>query len=111
MRSSGKMKTPARDLAKDAGRLGEREKLSRNGVVRESRQDADDPFSEERIMEIIEDAKRNPMTPEEAAGEFRELARYGAAQAKQLGIKERDIPDIIHQFRARNRASQSRSRH
>jgi hypothetical protein len=105
MRSSGKMKTPVRNLAKDPGRVADREKLSRNGVVRESRQDADDAFSEERIMEIIEDAKRNPMTPEEAEAEFRELARYGAAQAKKLGIQERDIPDIIHRFRARNRAS------
>jgi hypothetical protein len=105
MRSSGKMKTPVRDLAKDPGRVADREKLSRNGGVRESRQDADDPFSDERIMEIIEDAKRNPMTPEQAEAADRELAEYGANQAKKLRIKERDIPDFIHRLRAGNRAS------
>ena len=105
MRSSGKMKTPVRDLAKDAGRLADPEKHSRNGVVGESRQDADDPFSEERIMEIIDDAKRNPMTPEEAEAVDRELAEYGLKQAKKVPIKERDIPEFIHRLRARNRAS------
>jgi hypothetical protein len=66
---------------------------------------ADDPFSDERITKIIEDAKRNPMTPDEDEAEFRSLAEYGAKQAKKLGIKERDIPEIIHRFRARTRAS------
>src|SRR3954451_20808935 len=111
MRISRKTKSSLHHgIAKDAVRLADGEERSRNGVMREAaqpdaRQDADDPFSDERIMEIIEDAKRNPMSPEEAEAEDRYLAEYGASQAKKLGIKERDIPEIIHRFRARNRAS------
>jgi hypothetical protein len=105
MRTSGRNKSSSRDLAKDAARLADRENPTQNGAMREPRQDADDPFSEERILEIIEDAKRNPMTPEEAEAADRELAEYGAGQAKKDRIKERDIPEFIHRLRAGNRAS------
>ncbi len=31
--------------------------------------------------------------------EWRELRRYGAARAKRLGIKARDVDRLIHQYR------------
>jgi AbrB family looped-hinge helix DNA binding protein len=64
----------------------------------------DDPFSLERIDAIIEDARKNPMSPKELAAEYASLAAYGARQAKKLGIRDRDIVRIIHEFRASQRA-------
>src|SRR3954463_574870 len=86
------------EMAKDAARLAKRENRSVSALMREAfgqyrnaERPAEGPFSEDRIEEIIADAKRNPMTPEEAEAEFRRLSTYGASQAKKLGIKERDI--------------------
>lgn len=59
------------------------------------------------IMDLIREAEeeqaREPMTIEEKLKESEELARYGAQQAKKLGIKPEDIDRIIHAHRARQR--------
>jgi hypothetical protein len=57
---------------------------------------------EERwIMDLIREAKeereKHPMTEEEMLRESEELARYGAQQAKRLGIKPQDINRIIYE--------------
>jgi len=54
------------------------------------------------VMQIIEEAKRNPMTAKELAAENARLMAYGARQAKKAGIKERDIPRVIHDSRSRH---------
>ncbi len=43
------------------------------------------------------------MTPEEVKKEDEELRGYGAAQAKKLGIKEKDIDRLIHEYRKERR--------
>jgi hypothetical protein len=58
------------------------------------------------IKEAQEEQARNPMTVEEELAEEVELAAYGEAQAKKLGIKEEDVMDIIYEFR---REKQQRS--
>jgi len=56
-------------------------------------------------MQIIEEAKTNPMTARELAAENARLMAYGARQAKKAGIKERDVPRVIHESRSRQRSS------
>ena len=60
------------------------------------------------IMGIIEEAKaeqeKNPMSTEDMLKESDRLSRYGARQAKKLGIKPKDIDRIVHDYRARKQA-------
>src|SRR5271169_3783816 len=71
---------------------------------REQRDRDDDRW----IMNLIEEAKaeqaKNPMSVEAMLAEDERLARYGASQAKKLGIKSRDIDRIIHEHRQSRRA-------
>ncbi len=62
-----------------------------------------DDYPLEAVMRIIKDAKKRPMSLRQAQAVDRELKAYGAKQAKKLGIKERDIPRIIDEFRAQRR--------
>ena len=61
------------------------------------------------LREAEEEEKRNPMTDEEFLGEFRELAQYGAEQAKKMEIDVDDdevVNRIVHEERARWREIQ-----
>jgi hypothetical protein len=60
------------------------------------------PETSDLLMQIIEDAKKNPMTPRELAAENARLMAYGARQAKKAGIKERDVLRVIHESRSRH---------
>jgi hypothetical protein len=71
-------------------------------VVPEAETSRDD-YPLETVMRIIKDAKKRPMSLRQAQAVDRELKAYGAKQAKKLGIKERDIPRTIHEFRAGRR--------
>jgi metal-responsive CopG/Arc/MetJ family transcriptional regulator len=66
-----------------------------------------DVVDEHWVMEVIREAQeeevRRPMTQEEMLRESEELARYGAEQARKLGLKPKDIPRIIHDARQRRR--------
>jgi hypothetical protein len=44
----------------------------------------DDDWVMQVIREAQEEERRNPMTPGELVAEFKELAQYGAQQAKRL---------------------------
>jgi bifunctional DNA-binding transcriptional regulator/antitoxin component of YhaV-PrlF toxin-antitoxin module len=59
----------------------------------------------ETVMRLVKDAKKNPMTRAEIRAENARLMAYGARQAKKVGIKERDIPRVIHESRSRRRSS------
>jgi hypothetical protein len=70
-------------------------------------------IDEEWVMQVLREAqeeeKRNPMTDEEFLREFRELAQYGAGQAKKMGIDVDDdevVNRIVHEERARWREIQ-----
>lgn len=62
----------------------------------------DEAWMMKLIKEAQEEQKKNPMSPEELLQEFEASARYGAAQAKKLGIKPKDIDRIIHEHRQRH---------
>ena len=60
------------------------------------------------ILGIIEEAKAEqekiPMSTEGMLQESDRLSRYGARQAKKLGIKPKDIDRIVHDYRTRKQA-------
>lgn len=60
------------------------------------------------ILGIIEEAKaereNNRASTEEMLKESDRLSRYGARQARKLGIKPKDIDGVIHAYRARKQA-------
>lgn len=61
---------------------------------------------EERwVMDLIREAKEeqaeHPMSVEEMLKEDEDLVRYGARQAKKLGIKPKDVNRIIYESRKR----------
>jgi metal-responsive CopG/Arc/MetJ family transcriptional regulator len=60
------------------------------------------------IMGVIEEARaeqeKNPIGVEALLKESDRLSRYGARQAKKLGIKPKDVDRIVHDYRARKQA-------
>jgi len=60
---------------------------------------------EQWVMDLIREAKaeqaKHPMAVEEMLKEDEELVRYGAQQAKKLGIKPKDVNRIIYESRKR----------
>ena len=66
-------------------------------------------IDQEWVMQVIREAqeeeKRNPMTDEEAMAISEELMRYGAQQAKKMGITLEDVDRIIHEERARRKTT------
>lgn len=76
-------------------------KVSGRSITIVPAEPAEDDWSDERITKLAKAAKQNPMSPRELAAEMASLARYGARQAKKLGVRERDIVRIIHESRRR----------
>jgi metal-responsive CopG/Arc/MetJ family transcriptional regulator len=66
-------------------------------------------IDQEWVMQVLREAqeeeKRNPMTDEEAMAISEELMRYGAQQAKKMGITLEDVDRIIHEERARRKTT------
>lgn len=60
------------------------------------------------IMGIVEEARieqeKNPMSAEQMLKESDRLSRYGAGQAKKLGIKPKDIDRLVHDYRTPKQA-------
>jgi bifunctional DNA-binding transcriptional regulator/antitoxin component of YhaV-PrlF toxin-antitoxin module len=88
-------------------RRGDRVKFKVSGraitILPESPVARDYPLA--TVNRIIKASKDTPMTRQQSAAADRELGAYGAKQAKKLGIKEGDIPRIVHDSRARRRSS------
>jgi predicted transcriptional regulator len=110
--------TLSASVVRAAKRLARREKRSVSDVVAdalnqyEASQPSKCPETVEEWTRFIEEVKRNPPTQEEIEADEQDLAKYGAAQAKRLGIKsDRDVFRICDDFRARRRATASRTRH
>jgi len=75
-------------------------------VYRRYRQQRD--RDEERwVRQVIEEAKaeqaKQPMSSEEMLRESDRLSRYGARQAKRLGIKPKNVNRLIHEYRGAQR--------
>ena len=68
---------------------------------RKQRDEDEETWVMNLIREAQEEQAKNPMPVEEMLKEDEELARYGTAQAKKLGIKPKDINRIIYESRKR----------
>jgi hypothetical protein len=79
--------------------------VGRKAGLRSGDQIAGNDYSPERVMQIIEEAKKNPVSRRELAALNTRLMAYGARQAKKAGIKERDVTRVIHEFRSRRSTS------
>ena len=101
-------------LVKEVETLARQERRTKSELFREMvrvyrRYRQERERDEERwVMNLIREAKaeqaRNPMSVEEMLKESDRLSRYGAAQAKKLGIKPKDINRLIHEYRKAKRA-------
>jgi len=84
-----------------------REMLRLYERYRKKQEEEPEPYDEAWAMKLIREVeaedRRSPATPEELEREAKELRRYGAAQAKKLGIKAKDIDRLIHEHRAQRR--------
>lgn len=98
-------------MAKQAERLAKRENRTMSELLREAfrayctggkRRMTGDLAS---ILRIIAEAKANPLSETELGAEDKRLMRVGAAQAKKVGSKERDVVRVVHESRARRSAS------
>jgi bifunctional DNA-binding transcriptional regulator/antitoxin component of YhaV-PrlF toxin-antitoxin module len=61
--------------------------------------------SAETVIQIVNEARKGPLSRAELRTENAKLMAYGARQAKKAGIEERDIPRVIHESRSRRRTS------
>jgi hypothetical protein len=62
-----------------------------------------DDYPLETVTRIVKEQTGKPMSPRQLASLDEELKTYGAKQAKKVGVKERYIPRIDHESRARRR--------
>jgi metal-responsive CopG/Arc/MetJ family transcriptional regulator len=102
-------------VAEEVDQLARQERRSKSELFREmlrvyqrylkQREVADERWVMELIREVQEEEAHQPMNQEEMLRESEGLARYGAEQAKKLGIKPKDIPCIIYDARQRRRNS------
>ena len=78
-------------------------KVSGRAITIVPKESSADDYPLETVTGIIKEAKDHPMTRRQGEVLDAELMAYGAKQAKKVGIKERDIPRLIHESRARRR--------
>jgi hypothetical protein len=76
---------------------------------RKQQEPYDQAWALKLIHEVKEEDRIRPKTQEELNMEDEELLRYGEAQAKKLGIKEKDVPRLVRERRAERRRHASRS--
>jgi metal-responsive CopG/Arc/MetJ family transcriptional regulator len=70
---------------------------------RRQRDHDEERWVQELIQEAQDEHARHPRAVQEMLDEEAELARYGAEQARHLGITPQDIPRIIAASRKRHR--------
>jgi len=56
------------------------------------------------VAEAKAEQKKNPMSVEDMLKESDRLARYGARQARKLGIEPEAVDHIVHDYRTRKQA-------
>ena len=62
-------------------------------------------YSSKTVEQILVDSKKHPMSRAELRAENARLLAYGSRQAKKAGIRERDIPRVIHESRSRRQTT------
>ncbi|MBI3801314.1 MAG: ribbon-helix-helix protein, CopG family [Deltaproteobacteria bacterium] len=85
-----------------------REMLRLYERYRKQQEAEEDPYTEAWVMNLVreveEEDRLHPKTQAELDREDEELRRYGAAQAKKLGIKsDRDVDRLVQEYRKERR--------
>src|ERR1700736_714941 len=57
-----------------------------------------DDYPLETVNRIVKEQREKPMSTRQLAAVDSELRAYGVKQAKKVGVKERDVTRIIHEF-------------
>jgi hypothetical protein len=70
---------------------------------RKQRKPNDEAWASRLWRQAQREERLHPMTADEAEREDQELLRYGEAQAKKRGIKEKDIPELTQKRRLARR--------
>ncbi|MGD1096910.1 MAG: ribbon-helix-helix protein, CopG family [Bryobacteraceae bacterium] len=96
-------------VVKEVETLARQERRTKSELFREmvrvyvryrNQRERDEEQSIERLIrETQAEQARNPMSVEAMLAESDRLARYGAQQAKKLGIKPKDINRLVHEYR------------
>jgi len=60
----------------------------------------EEKYSSKTVEQILTDSKEHPMSRADLRAENARLLACGSRQAKKAGIKERDIPRVIHESRS-----------
>jgi len=108
-------------LARRVEKLARQERRTPAALLREmlrlyerhKQEQAEEPYTEEWALRLMQEAQEeerlHPMAEEDEERE-EELQRYGAAQAKKLGIKsDKDIERLIHEHRQEKREKAARA--
>jgi hypothetical protein len=100
-------------IADQVTELAKQERRTKSELFREmlrvyqrylkQRRNDEERWIEDLIQEVKEEEARQPMSQEELLKESEELARYGAAQTKKLGLEHKDVNQIIYESRKRRR--------
>jgi predicted transcriptional regulator len=103
-------------LARRVEKLARQERRTPAALLREmlrvyerhKQKQEEDPYTEEWAMNLVreveEEDRLHPKTQKELDCEDEELRRYGAAQAKKLGIKsDKDIDRLVQEYRKERR--------
>lgn len=98
-------------LAEEVERVANAERRTKSELFREmfrvyqlyrkQREQEEERWVMNLIREAQAEQEKHPMTPEELVRERQEIGRYGAEQARKLGIKPRDVGRIIDESRKR----------
>ena len=109
-------------LARRVEKLARQERRTPAALLREmlrlyerhKQEQEEEPYTEEWALRLMQEAQEeewlHPMTEEEEERDEAELQRYGAAQAKKLGIKsDKDIERIIQEHRQEKREKAARA--
>src|SRR5438309_10263689 len=68
---------------------------------RKQRERHEDAWVATLIAEAQEEQKTNPLSPDELIAELKDLGQDVRAQAKKLGIKDKDVNCLIYESRQR----------
>ena len=100
-------------IARQVERLAKAEHITKSELFRdmvrvykqyrEQREKFDETWAIRLIQEAQKEDRRNPMPPEQLKKEDVDFRRSAAAQATELGIKDKDIDRIIHERRKERR--------
>ena len=101
-------------LVKEVARVARDERRTKSELFREmfrvysrfrqQRDREEERWTKNLIRQAQQEERLRPMNAEQTRKEDQELLRYGARQAKKLGVKAKDVNRLVHAYRVRRQA-------